>query len=638
MDVAIYIRPDIDNPYPLTNEFLLYMFVWEEDINLIVDVDGKKYYVTSYDGCAEVVLSDLVMGDNNVTISVAGEDSNISQVKAVIHIEGYAIEVKNENQSLKYISILLPEDADGNLTVYNAVYDEYSGWIKGSQFMTVKLIDGKAIIDAEDIGIGVFDFYVAYESPSDDYVVETRLIHPSVMPKVNMKRNSVVGENVTISIDMPGSATGVINIYLYDDEEWDWLLIKTVDATNNFKTNISSFKFGCIDVKLEYVGEDFKNPFVFFDEDDGWRPMIFSHWVLPLSWDISQGLANGSAVITLELPEGLSGKITVEEGDEDVEIFTILDHAPFTSANKTVVITGLIGGWHHIIVSYVDDNCGAFCFSSYIYVPKPDAGANFTIPETITGDSLDVTLPKDATGYLFVTIDGKTTYMPLVNGTAKVDLSELADGNHTISIKYSGDGNYSEFVKSANVTVKKEVPPAPEVPAKIVAKDLAAYYNKVSYSVTVYGTDGKLASGVLVTFKVDGKKVGTAKTNAKGVATIKLSQLPKTYKITSEALGKSVTKKLTVKQVLTLKKVNVKRSAKKLVLTATLKEGKKAIKGKKITFKFKNKKYTVKTNKKGIAKVTVKKSVLKKLKKGKKVTYQATYLKDTVKRTVKVKK
>jgi hypothetical protein len=88
-----------------------------------------------------------------------------------------------------------------------------------------------------------------------------------------------------------------------------------------------------------------------------------------------------------------------------------------------------------------------------------------------------------------------------------------------------------------------------------------------------------------------------------------------------------------------LKAVKVKKSAKKLVLTATLKKGKKAIKGKWITFKFKGKTYKkVKTNKKGIAKLTIKKSVLKKLKVGKKVTYHATYLKDTVKRTAKVKK
>lgn len=89
---------------------------------------------------------------------------------------------------------------------------------------------------------------------------------------------------------------------------------------------------------------------------------------------------------------------------------------------------------------------------------------------------------------------------------------------------------------------------------------------------------------------------------------------------------------------LTLKKVTVKKSAKKLVLTAKLTKGKTLIKGKKIAFKFKGKTYKAKTNKKGIAKVTIKKSVLKKLKVGKKVKYQAKYGKLIKKVTVKVKK
>ena len=100
-----------------------------------------------------------------------------------------------------------------------------------------------------------------------------------------------------------------------------------------------------------------------------------------------------------------------------------------------------------------------------------------------------------------------------------------------------------------------------------------------------------------------------------------------------------MTKKLTVEHIISLKTVKIKRSAKKLVLTATLKKvNGKYLKGKKITFKFNGKKYSAKTNKKGVAKVTIKKNVLKKIKKGKKVTYQATYLKDTVKKKSKVKK
>ncbi|MBR3156609.1 MAG: hypothetical protein IKF13_07320 [Methanobrevibacter sp.] len=89
---------------------------------------------------------------------------------------------------------------------------------------------------------------------------------------------------------------------------------------------------------------------------------------------------------------------------------------------------------------------------------------------------------------------------------------------------------------------------------------------------------------------------------------------------------------------LTLKKVSVKKSAKKLVLKATLKINGKAVKGKVIKFKFKGKTYKAKTNAKGIAKVTIKKKVLKKLKAGKKVTYSVKYSTKTVKKTVKVKK
>ena len=110
-----------------------------------------------------------------------------------------------------------------------------------------------------------------------------------------------------------------------------------------------------------------------------------------------------------------------------------------------------------------------------------------------------------------------------------------------------------------------------------------------------------------------------------------------TYTLTATYAGQTIKNTVKVKQVLKLAKVNVKKSAKKLVIKAALK-GKTPIKGKKLTFKFNGKTYTAKTNKKGIAKITIDKAVLNKLKVGKTVTYQVTYLKDTVKQSVKVKK
>lgn len=73
----------------------------------------------------------------------------------------------------------------------------------------------------------------------------------------------------------------------------------------------------------------------------------------------------------------------------------------------------------------------------------------------------------------------------------------------------------------------------------------------------------------------------TVNTDSNGVARVAISSAPGIYKITANALGTSVTKKLTVKHVLTLKTVKVKKSAKKLVIKATLKKVKgKYLKGK----------------------------------------------------------
>ena len=89
---------------------------------------------------------------------------------------------------------------------------------------------------------------------------------------------------------------------------------------------------------------------------------------------------------------------------------------------------------------------------------------------------------------------------------------------------------------------------------------------------------------------------------------------------------------------ITLKTVTIKKSAKKLVLKAKLKKGSSPLKGKKVKFKFNGKTYKAKTNSKGIAKYTIKKSVLKKLEVGKKVTYKASYKSFSDKKSTKVKK
>ncbi len=166
------------------------------------------------------------------------------------------------------------------------------------------------------------------------------------------------------------------------------------------------------------------------------------------------------------------------------------------------------------------------------------------------------------------------------------------------------------------------------------------YFDGTKYSVRIVGDDGKfVGAGKFVTIKI-GSQIFNVKTDKNGYATLKI---PNTitagkYSIVVTYTGQSVKNSLVVKQVLkSAKTVTVKKSAKKLVLKATLKD-KKALKNKVVKFKLNGKTYSGKTNSKGIVKVTINKANLKKLKAGKKYTVTISYLKNAIKTTLNVKR
>ncbi len=168
-------------------------------------------------------------------------------------------------------------------------------------------------------------------------------------------------------------------------------------------------------------------------------------------------------------------------------------------------------------------------------------------------------------------------------------------------------------------------------------KDISVDYAGDKYfSVKVVTADGRqVGAGETVIFNINGQ-TKTVKTDNNGIAKIKITEIPKKYTIKTTYNGKTYTNKVTVKQVLSARKVTAKKTAKSLTLKAKLKINGKPVKGKTIIFKLNGKTYKVKTNAKGIAQKSLKKNVIKKLKKGKTYPLKVTYLKDTIKTTVKM--
>ena len=227
-----------------------------------------------------------------------------------------------------------------------------------------------------------------------------------------------------------------------------------------------------------------------------------------------------------------------------------------------------------------------------------------------------------------IRINGKTTTaFTDADGIAKVEITDVP-GTYDVTTTYNGQTYKNTVTVNLNPST-----------CKITQnKDIKVDYDGGKYfTAKIVSADGKVvASGVSVKFTINGK-TKTVQTDANGIAKIKITDVPKKYTMTTTYNGKSVKNTVTVKQVLKTKKVTLKKTAKKLTLKATLKINGKKVKGKKITFKLNGKTYKAKTNKKGIAKVTIKKNVIKKLKKSKTYTVKVTYLKDTIKTTVKVK-
>ena len=543
---------DDDDVLPLRESYTITVDLPDDATgNVLISIGGNNYTGEVINGNAEIIVTGLTEGEYSLVAKYSGDSKYPSQeITRDFEIDGYRVIIEYDDSNVPTsFTLVLPSDATGDLVVYDEGAD--------SEIGRTSLIDGKATILISNLDLKFRDYWLKIYYSSDDYYVESGFASFVLSPIVNITECVVMGERAKVDIDVD-YAEGNITIFV-NGEEFATEEIK--DGKVSALIPSDKLNLGENIVTLKYVGDDLSEYiFSIYDYDvEDYVPTEYYVYVAPKNLTIPDDFASdGTGNITLELPEGSSGNVTVYVDGEKVST------TPVTGGSNTIPVSDLSAGNHHVRVEYEDENGQTYSTSSEVNVPKPEPAMDIATPTDSANPEFSVSLPEDATGSLIVTIDGKSYTADLVNGKATVSVPGLADGNHNVTVKYTGDKKYSGFTKNTNVVVnttpKKEDTPQP--PAKKADK-----------------------------------------------ITLKLNKVKK-----------------------------VKRSAKKLVIKATLKINGKAVKGKKLKFKFNKKTYTAKTNKKGVAKITIKKKVLKKLKVGKKVKIQVSYGKKTAKQKVKVKK
>lgn len=353
------------------------------------------------------------------------------------------------------------------------------------------------------------------------------------------------------------------------------------------------------------------------------------------------------AVYHIDLHDNTTDTIevrTLYEDDEGEITEGDLRYVDMADGKADIVFSNL-GMGRHLFSFELAENVFKRDVELYV-IPKITHKSNVVIAKD---NYLTVDLPDDASGTFYVYLfsyglDDFQEFEIRYSGDIRLSSNGLVAGKYEIISFEIFDDKYGSLVYDDSplaqqneeyyVSFKASNPSN----AVIAAKDFSTLYTSGGVYKVKVTVDGKPVKGVRVVFKIRDDEYERT-TDKNGYASLKISKAPGTYKVTIKTLGKSVTKTVTVKHLVTVKTLAVRTSANKLILQANLaKVNGKYLKNKKVTFKFNGKKYSAKTNSKGVAKITIQSSVLKKLKVGKKVTYQATYLKDTVKKTVKVKR
>ena len=257
---------------------------------------------------------------------------------------------------------------------------------------------------------------------------------------------------------------------------------------------------------------------------------------------------------------------------------------------------------------------------------------------------------KPVDGKVNVTIDGKTQEVTVKNGVATVPTTP---GNHNVTVVYPGDA-----VHGGTKVVNNIVNVGPKV-VKIgtvftVSRMKVPTYNKYldkKKNYVIYATlkdvNGKVLAGKKVKYASHGKTV-IRTTNSKGQIKFYVTHTPagmcnralsfigdSKYKACFKTVGVKIYRQ---KAKLVVKKKTFKASQKVKKLTAKLTNTKgKKIGGRKIVFTVNGKKYTAKTNKKGIATVKVKLTSKKTYKVKVKFAGDKTFKKATKNSSVKIK-
>ena len=420
--------------------------------NLTVKINDKVYSKVLSNGNASLIIDDLAPGDYDALVIYSGDNIfNGANRTFSVSVPKFNVtlneQITTENIVSK-ITVSLPADARGNLTLS-----------VGTKKYTEKVTNGNAVIIVDDLPAGNYTATLTYSGDSNYESVSKQVsICPTkvsvILDDTNVNVES--GTEPKVSINLSPEATGRFTVDI-DGEEY------SADISDDLV--ISDLEPGNYTGTLTYSGDkkyDKSSYIISFE--------VINATVIENSTNIT---GDNSTNTTLEnttvknnvsiivsakdITVGNDAVIDVKSSENSINITVIVNKTEYNmEGSGRLTIPDLSVGNYTVIARFAGDdrfneatNSTAF---RVLKVTVPVTDETISIPE---GNSTEysISLPEDATGTFTVTVDGKKYTETLTNGKATVNIPELGEGTHNITVTYSGDGKYEAITKTSVINV-----------------------------------------------------------------------------------------------------------------------------------------------------------------------------------------
>ncbi|WP_299526717.1 S-layer family protein [uncultured Methanobrevibacter sp.] len=421
--------------------------ILSSDINdkLSIYIDGFSRKVDVINGVAKFQISGLNAGTHEISVVFDGNDKyapvmSTCKLNVAKAAPALSIVIKDVN----YDEIF---NIDAVLTGVNGA--KLSGdvivTVNGKDY-TVKVVDGKGTLKGIKLPAGSYVFSAKFAG-NDNYNAE----QISGNFKVNKIASAIdisvddikVGEDVTITVNVPSDATGDVVITVKGNDY-------TVAIVNGKAVQtIANLGVGTYDVTVKYAGDNNYNAI-------SNNAKFTVSKVTPVMDVSADNIVFGEDLtINALLPADINGNVIITVDGKEYTVNVV-------NGKVTKPISGLTAGNHNIVVKYNgNDKYDSVEVSKTVNVAKAnptldvviadvDYNNVFTIEATLNGVN-----GAKLTGNVIVTINSKQYLVTVIDGKGTLEGINLPAGSYDFSARFAGNDNYNAVIDSDKFNVNK---------------------------------------------------------------------------------------------------------------------------------------------------------------------------------------